>query len=172
MIIAMSNKPQTERKLVRIAGKLKEIVTVKDVAGRVLQKIVHPVMVEFYPRDLIQVIVGATILAIPVAFTEETWNLGEKLPIGNVLLLALLSLLFISIFVYYNYYRAQNIREYLDEFIKRAALTYVASFVVVGVILTIILQAPWAADWMLALKRTIIVAFPASMSAAVADILK
>ena len=62
-------------------------------------------MVELRIRDVIQIIVGATILAIPLAFTEETWQLGEKLPVLNVFALGLLSVLFIAIFVYVNFYR-------------------------------------------------------------------
>ena len=168
----MPNNVKTEKRLVRISGKLKEIVTVKDAAGKILHKIMNPVMVEFYPRDLIQVMIGATLLAIPVAFTEETWNLGAKLPLVNVLFLLLLSFTFISIFVYYNYYRQNNLKEYLDEFIKRVLVTYIASFLIVTVLLVIIQKAPWATDFILALKRTIIVAFPASMSAAIVDVLK
>ena len=168
----MPDKIASERRLVRISGRLKELVIVKDAAGKVLHKLINPVMVEFYPRDLVQVMIGATILAIPVAFTEETWNLGAKLPLVNVLALLLLSLVFISIFVYYNYYRNDNIQRYHDEFIKRVLVTYLGSFLVVTMILVIIKQAPWTSDAILALKRTIIVAFPASMSAAIADIIK
>lgn len=168
----MSHNLETKRKVVRIRGKLKEMVTVHDEKGKVLHKILSPLMVEFYPRDLIQVVIGATILAIPVAFTEETWNLGQKLPFSNVLILLFLSLLFISVFVYYNYYRQQNLKEYYDEFIKRVFSTYIAAFIVVAVLLTIIQKAPWGVDFVLAIKRVIIVTFPASMSAAIADIIK
>ncbi len=43
-------------------------------------------MVEFRPRDLLQVLVGSSLLAIPMAFTAETWELGEQLPIINVII--------------------------------------------------------------------------------------
>jgi len=68
----------------------------------VLSYALNPLMVEFRPRDLMQVVVGASTLAVPVAFTEETWTLGARLPLGNVLLLSAMSLLCIAMFVYFN----------------------------------------------------------------------
>ena len=158
--------------IIRISGKLKEVVTVHDDKGKVLHKILSPLMIEFYPRDLVQVMVGAAILAVPVALTEETWNLGKNLPFINILYLMVLSFLFISIFTYYNYHRKSSVKDYKSEFFKRALGTYIGSFLVVTLLLVIIQKAPWGSDWLLALKRTIIVTFPASMSAAVADMIK
>lgn len=163
--------PKIKKEVIRVEGKLKEVVTVHDEKGKIIHKIINPLMVEFYPRDVMQVIVGATILAIPVAFTEETWNLGEILPLNNVVLIMIMSLLFISAFVYYNYYKGQ-FKSHWDEFIKRVLSTYIISFIVVGLLLFAIQKTPWTADWLLSFKRIVIVAFPASMSAAVADMIK
>jgi len=168
----MSKKLITTKETIRIAGKLKEIIMVQDEKGNLIHKIISPLMVEFYPRDLIQIIVGASILAIPVAFTEETWRLGETLPITKVLGIMVLSLFFISIFVYYNFYRKEHFREHWQEFIKRVLSTYLISLLVVALILTLIEQAPWTTAYLLAIKRVILVSFPASMSAAVADMIK
>lgn len=168
----MNKNLKTKKEIIRIAGKLKEIVTVSDEKGNLVQRIVSPLMVEFYPRDLIQIIVGASILAIPVAFTEETWRLGELLPLSKVLGIMVLSLFFISAFVYYNFYRKEHLREHWDELLKRVLSTYVISLIVVALILTLIEKAPWSTDHLLAIKRVILVAFPASMSAAVADMIK
>ena len=60
-------------------------------------------------------------------------------------------------------------RPYLVEYLTRVITVYILSLFVVGLLLAIIQVAPWAADFKLALKRTIIVGFPASMSAAVSD---
>lgn len=155
----------------RIGGYLHRVVPVKDATGKVLHFIVKPIMVEFRPRDLMQVIVGASILAIPLAFTEETWVLGERLPLVNVVLLSLLSLLFISIFVYFNFYRFQ-FKEHRGEYVKRVLGIYIFSLIVVGAILTIIEKCPWTGDPLIAVKRIIVVAFPASMSATVSDMIK
>ncbi|AKJ63323.1 DUF2391 family protein [Kiritimatiella glycovorans] len=155
----------------RIGGYLHRVVPVAGGAGKAAQYVLLPLMVEFRPRDLMQVIVGASILAVPVAFTEETWRLGETLPAGNVIALSTISLLFIGLFVYFNFYR-YVFREHVVEYVKRVAAIYLLSLFVVGVLLSLIGKCPWGTDAVLALKRILIVAFPASMSAAVSDTLK
>lgn len=162
---------KTKKEVVRINGHLKEITTIKDYKGKLLHKIINPLMVEFHVKDFFQIMIGASILAIPVGFTEETWRLGELLPLSNALGFAVLSVLFISAFVYYNYYR-KKIRHHWAEFIKRVLATYLVSFVVVTIILALIQKTPWSTDWILAFKRTAIVTFPSSMSAVVADVIK
>ncbi len=89
----------------------------------------------------------------------------------NVIALAALSLGFIGAYVYFNFYR-RMLRNYLWEFAKRVIAIYLLSLLVVGVLLTIIGQAPWRAESLVAIKRTVIVGFPASMSAAIADTVK
>lgn len=125
-------------------------------------------------KDILQVIIGASILAVPVGFTAEVWDLGVSMPLNNVLGLFFISLLFISLFVYYHYHKGKNhnARVHVGEFVKRIFSTYVVSFLVVALLLTLIQKTPWTTDLMLALKRVIIVTFPSSMSAAVADIIR
>lgn len=168
---SMSKNIKTSKEVVRVSGKLKEVITVQDEHGNILQKMISPLMVEFYPRDVFQVIVGASLLAVPLAYTEETWKLGETLPMINIVGLLGISMFFISAFVYYNFYRTHFLEHWI-EFIKRVISIYVLSFLVVAVLLTLIERAPWDADMWLAIKRVIIVAFPASLSAAVADVVK
>jgi uncharacterized membrane protein len=162
-------KPDTT--IERIGGYLHRVVPVLDSAGKLLNYAVTPLMVEFRPRDLMQVIVGASILAVPVAFTEETWKLGGELPFLNVLLLSLLSIIFIGAFVYFNFYRF-ILKGHVIDYLKRTASIYFFSLLVVALILTIIMKCPWGTDNILAIKRIMIVAFPASMSAAITDTLK
>lgn len=162
-------KPHTVIK--RINGYLHKLTPIVDGTGKIISHTITPFMVEFKPRDLMQVIVGASILAVPVAFTEETWKLGEELALTNVLLLAGISILFIAMFVYFNFYRFQ-LKNHLFEYIKRVIATYFVSFIIVGVLLTIIQRCPWDTNIILALKRVIIVTFPASMSAALSDSIK
>ena len=165
------NEDPREGKLKRIGGYLHWVVPVADATGKVISHVLKPVMVEFRPRDLMQVIVGASFLAIPVAFTEETWRLGEELPLFNVLILSALSLLFIGLFVYFNFYR-YVFRNNAGEFAKRIAGIYFFSLLVVALLLTIIQRCPWGIDNLVALKRVLIVSFPASMSASISDTLK
>ncbi len=155
----------------RVGGYLHRFEPIVDDAGRVVERVLRPLMVEFRLRDMVQVCVGSSILAIPVAFTQETWDLGRVLPIANVAGLAVLSLVFIALFVHFHFYK-EYLREYVFEYVKRVLATYLLSLLVVAVILTLIRQAPWAADWVLALKRVVIVTFPASLSAALTDSIK
>ncbi len=162
---------QATESIRRIGGYLHRIIPISDATGKVVNVVLKPLMVEFRPRDLMQVIVGASILAVPVAFTEETWSLGSELPLANVLALSGLSVLFIGLFVYSNFYR-YHFKTHAGKFAKRVLAIYVFSLIVVGVLLTIIQRCPWGVDNVLAIKRILIVAFPASMSASLSDALK
>lgn len=165
------NTDKTEIIIKRIGGYLHRVIPIKDSAGKVLNYTLSPLMVEFHPRDLMQIIVGASILAVPVAFTEETWTLGRELPLANVLLLSFFSIIFISLFVYSNFYRFA-FKGHVFSYIKRILSIYFFSLIIVGLILTIIQRCPWGVDNILAIKRMLIVAFPASMSAAISDTIK
>jgi uncharacterized membrane protein len=152
----------------RIDGQLYETFTISDDKGKELQHINVPLKVELKIRDILEVIVGASILAIPVAFTEEVWNMGEDLHWLNIIALSAISLLFLGSFIYYSSYR-KRLKLFRKEYYKRIFLTYFLSILVVGLLLLIVDKAPFFTDFDLALKRTIIGAFPASMSATVTD---
>lgn len=137
----------------------------------IIQSIVQPIIPKFTLKDMIQIIIGASVLAVPVGFTEETWGLGSSLPILNVLGLLALSVFFVSIFTYYQYHKRVE-GQHTHLLVKRVIGTYILSFLVVALILTLIQRAPWMADSMLAFKRVVIVTFPATMSAAIADTFK
>jgi uncharacterized membrane protein len=158
-------------KIKRIGGYLHKITPIADSSGKVVNTIIAPFMVELKPRDILQIIVGATILAIPVGLTEETWILASELKMENVLLLGFISILFIALFVYFNFYRF-NLKKHLGEYLKRTTATYLLSLFVVGLLLTIIEKCPWGVDNLLAIKRIIITAFPASMAATISDNMK
>ncbi len=161
---------KTKRETIRVGKYLKEIVTISDSAGKVLKEVVQPLMMEVYPRDVLQMVVGATLLAVPVSFTEEVWKLGATLPTLNILAIAVLSVLFVAMFIHHNFY-ADHLPTHRLEFIKRVFLTYILALGVSLLILTIIEQVPPDA-LIIGLKRAVIVSFPASMSAAVADMIK
>ena len=155
----------------RVGGVLHRVIPIADQTGKVISYALKPLMVEFKPRDVIQVGVGAALLAIPVSLTEEAWNLGASLPLDNIVYIALLSLAFISIFVFFNYYRTM-IRGHVLDFLKRVLGTYIISMLVVAMILTLIEKCPWGVDNILAIKRVVIVAFPAAMSGTLSDTIK
>ena len=153
------------------AGYLHSVIPIVDSSGKIIQRIVKPLMVELKLKDVIQIFVGATLLAIPMAYTEETWQLGEKLPLLNIGILALLSIVLIAIFVYANFYR-YYLKGYLFEYFKRVIAIYCISLLVVGFLMTVIQQCPWGIDNLLAVKRIVIVTLPACMSAVAADAIK
>ncbi|NOI18690.1 DUF2391 domain-containing protein, partial [Vibrio coralliilyticus] len=47
-------------------------------------------------EDASQIFVGAFALAVPISFSEEAWRLGETLPLQNLFMLFLLSLVFLT----------------------------------------------------------------------------
>ena len=152
-------------------GNLHRIIPIYDKAGNLVQRVVKPLMVEFRWRDVLQTTIGAAVLAIPAAYTEETWDLGSELPATNIAAIAIISVLFIATFVYFNFYKAY-LKDFLGQYFLRVIATYVIALTVVATLLTMIEQAPWGIDTALAIKRIVVVAFPASMSAIVTDALK
>ncbi|MEO9483954.1 MAG: DUF2391 family protein [Ekhidna sp.] len=168
----MNDKIEVKEKTVkRIGGYLHWVIPIADKSGEIISYTLKPLMVEFKPRDIIQVAVGAALLALPISFTEEAWVLGETLPFANVLGIGIVSLLLIALFVYFNFYRS-TLKGHVFSYVKRSIGTYLISLIVVALILTLIEKCPWGVDNMLVIKRIIIVAFPASMSGTLSDTLK
>jgi len=152
-------------------GVLHRIIPVFDKSGELVDRLIKPMMVEFRIQDAIQTMVGASILAIPAAYTEEAWNLGSDLPLINIAGIAMMSIFFVAVFVYFNFYR-KYLQGFVFQLVLRVMSTYIISLLVVALLLTLVDKCPWGIDNMLALKRIIVVAFPASMSATVTDSLK
>jgi uncharacterized membrane protein len=90
-----------EVEIQRVAGRLHRILPILDAAGKVVHYAVSPLRVELRRRDIMQILVGSSILAVPIGFTQETWDLGATLPLRNVLVLGIVSILFISAYVYF-----------------------------------------------------------------------
>lgn len=161
-------RPNAEVKVQRLGERLHRLVPVLDSAGRVIQYAITPLKVELRRKDVLQIIAGASILAVPVAFTEETWRLSVSLPTRNVALLAGLSIVFVAGYVQFNFYR-DLFHEHMVDFIKRVLVIYFISLIIVALLLSLIQQAPWLEDPVLALKRSVLITFPATMSAAISD---
>ena len=122
-------------------------------------------------KDVAQLIVGTCVLGIPLAYTEETWVLGEQLPLGNVLIIATLSLCFLAFFSYFMFFECR-LTGRVGQFIIRVFAGYFITLVIIGVILTTLQKCPWLGEPVLALKRVIVVAFPACFSATIIDSLR
>ena len=155
----------------RIGGYLHKVTPIVDSTGRVIQNIVTPFQIELKPRDLFQIIVGAYLLCVPVAFTEEVWVLSEELAVRNIVYVALMSVFFVSSFIYFNFYRF-NFKGHFFAFLKRVVATYGLSLLAVALFLTVIDKCPWQTDYVLAIKRIVLVAFPSSMAATLSDTIK
>jgi len=164
-------KDTTSNTIRRINGYLHRIVPIADASGKIINYAIKPIMLEFKVRDILQVSIGAALLAIPVSMSEEAWTLAATLPDLNIALIAALSIFLVSIFVYFNFYKI-TLKGFVFDFIKRVVGTYLISMLIVAMILTLIQKCPWGVDNVLAIKRIIIVTFPAAMSGTLSDTIK
>ncbi|GAA5190448.1 DUF2391 family protein [Ferrimonas gelatinilytica] len=121
-------------------------------------------------EDLLQLIIGAFALAVPVSFSEEAWHLGETLPTLNLLLVVLLSLGFLSIYAAQSLFQGR-IRDRLPRYLLRLILAYGITLVVVSLVLLALDKWPLLTEPADALRRTLVVSLPASMGAIVVDAL-
>jgi uncharacterized membrane protein len=142
-----------------------------DERGKLIREFFSPLMVDFRINDVLEIIVGASVLAIPVAYTEEVWVLGEQLPLANIIGVLMMSLTIVALFVYYIFYRG-HLRGNVGQFLLRVFAGYGITLLVVVVILTMFQKLPWQTDPAIAIRRIILVAFPASFSATVIDSLR
>lgn len=156
----------------RIGGYLHRVVPVlEESTGRVLSYAITPLRVELRPRDLMQIALGALLLTLPVAITEEAWVLAEEMPGRNILILGGLSVGIIALFAYTHTYRG-HLHTHGFEFCKRVIATYLISAIVAAGMLTLFEKCPWTTDLALALRRVVLVTFPASLAATIYDSLK
>lgn len=166
----MTNE-RTKFEIKQVGGYLKEVVTFFDSSGKPISHVVNPLMVELRPRDITQIFVGALLVASPLCFTEEVWNLSVNLKNQNVMYLAGSSIITVLLFVYYNFYR-DKLRGNVIEFIKRIIAIYTISILSVVLVLFLIDKFPIITTPYVAIKRVIIIGFPAIFGAVITDSLK
>jgi uncharacterized membrane protein len=119
-------------------------------------------------RDVAEIIIGSLVLAFPVALTEEVWNLSVEMSFARALVLSLSSLVFISFFVK-TIYRHDFSYSSQKQLLKRVMSVYGLTLLVAAAVLFAIDKLPLMTETMVAVKRTIIVAFAASFAATVVD---
>jgi uncharacterized membrane protein len=122
----------------------------------------------FNLEDASQVAIGAFVLAVPISFSEEAWRLGETLPLANLSLVFLLSILFLGIFAYESVFQG-NIKHRIPVFLLRIAIAYAITAIVVGLVLLSLDKFPLLTDTLVAFKRLIVISMPASMGAIIVD---
>jgi uncharacterized membrane protein len=119
-------------------------------------------------RDLAEIIVGGCVLAFPVAVTEEVWTISESLPLGRVLYLSSSSLLFIGLFSYHRYFSGQ-LRGNVGRLVIRVLAIYFVTLASSATILLALNHLTTVETVSIAIKRVVIVSFPASFAATVVD---
>lgn len=75
----------------------------------------------FNLEDANQVAIGAFALAVPVSFSEEAWQLGETLPLLNLLLVFVLSAVFLGFFAYQSVFQS-DIKYRVPVFLLRIVI--------------------------------------------------
>ncbi|OAN17991.1 hypothetical protein A3K86_03470 [Photobacterium jeanii] len=124
--------------------------------------------ISFNMEDASQVFVGAFALAVPISFSEEAWRLGETLPIPNLLMLFMLSVLFLSVFTYQSVFQ-KNVSQRLFVFLFRIVIAYLMTAFVVFLVLLCIDKLPLFDDPVTSIRRIIVITMPASMGAIIVD---
>jgi uncharacterized membrane protein len=168
---AMKNpEKESDSEVHRVGGQLHFLHHVTDDKGNRISTVTGPLKVEFRLEDLGQLVAGACAMALPVALTEEVWNLGETLSIGRTLIILGFSVLALAGFIWGIFY-GSRIMEYRGHFFKRAVSSYVVTFLVALLLLILFDKAPLD-DLRVTFTRTILVAFPASFAATAVDYIK
>ncbi|MGJ8620503.1 MAG: DUF2391 family protein [Methylophilaceae bacterium] len=122
----------------------------------------------FNLEDAGQVAVGSFALAVPIAFSEEAWKLGETLPLLNLSLVFILSIAFLSFFAYESVFQA-DIKYRIPVFVSRIIIAYLIAAIVVSLVLFSLDKFPLFTDTYVAFRRLIVVTMPASMGAIIVD---
>lgn len=125
----------------------------------------------FSLKDISEIVVGSTLLAFPVAITEEVWNLGRELSGFSAMAIVAISIFFLSWFGYATFYHS-NLEHHSKEFLIRVIAVYCVTLIVAALILGLFGQFPLLTEPSVAIKRMIIVALPASFCATVVDSLR
>jgi len=166
----MNEQPDIESTVQQVDGRLHAVHTTTDEQGNRVTTIMGPLKVEFRLEDFGQLVAGACVMALPVAFTGEVWDLGEQLSLGRTLLILAFSILTLTGFIWGLFY-GRRIKDYPGHFLKRAASAYLVTFAVAFLLLSLLDKAPLD-NLGVALTRTVLVAFPASFAATAVDFMK
>jgi uncharacterized membrane protein len=150
----------------RIGGQVHSIQEVRDEAGRLIDTVTKPLKVEFRPRDVGQLLAGACMMGIPMALADEVWRLGETLPPGRILFIALLSILILALYIWGMFYGG-HIAEFKFDFFKRVTISYLATLGVSLLLLALFGEDGF--DLPLSIRTAVIVAFPSAFAASTVD---
>ena len=122
----------------------------------------------FNLEDASQVTIGAFALAVPISFSEEAWKLGTTLPLENLFLVFVLSVVFLGLFAYNSVFQG-NIKYRIPVFLWRIAIAYLLAAFVVALVLLSLDKLPLLTEPVVAFKRLIVITMPASIGAIIVD---
>ena len=118
-------------------------------------------------EDISQIIVGAAVMAVPIAFSEELWKFGETLPLINILLLLSISLFIQFFYTQFSIFQGKEKRIIIIS--SRVILNYLLTFTTVAIILFALNRLSFNSNYLVGLYRIIILSFPASLGAVIVD---
>ena len=122
-------------------------------------------------KDLAEMLVGAVALAFPVALTDEAWTMGEQLSWFRILLLLIASWAILGWFGLHVFHGG-DLRANWRSFVVRICVVYLLTAALSTLLLIVLDKWPIMSDPEIALRRTIIVSFPAVFSATIVDSLR
>ena len=122
--------------------------------------------VSFRIRDVVEIALGACIMAFPTATTEEVWNLGAELSLSRAMLFLITSVFFLAVLIYGMHGHKSGDR---SVFLQRVLATYGVTFLIGAALLFGVDRLELLTDPLTGLKRAILVAFPASFAATAVD---
>ncbi len=140
----------------------------KETANGAIEHAANKLKPELKLHDIMKILVGASMLAIPTSLTEEVWNLGKALSWSYVMLMFLVEYTIIAAFILLESHKEHQ-KIYPREGIKRVLAILLLSAGIIGMFLALAGQLPLFTDTAVAVKRVIIGMLPASMSATVLD---
>jgi uncharacterized membrane protein len=123
--------------------------------------------------DLAQQIVGALVLAAPLAVTEEVWHLSSQLDFFRIGAIVGLTLLFNILLMYYAKYQVIEQERILGIVPTRLFSQMVVSYTAAGLMLTILGVIGYeVVGWEPTLKLIVFVGLFSNIGAGAADLLK
>lgn len=118
-------------------------------------------------EDISQIIIGAAVMAVPIAFSEELWKFGETLPLINIVLLLGISLFIQFFYTQFSIFQGKEKRIIIIS--SRVILNYLLTFTTVAIILFALNKLSFTSNYLFGLYRIIILSFPASLGAVIVD---
>jgi uncharacterized membrane protein len=118
-------------------------------------------------EDISQMVIGAAVMAVPIAFSEELWKFGETLPALNIILLFCISLIIQFFYTQFSIFQGKEKRYMI--ILLRVILNYFLTFITVAGILFSLNRLSFTSEFLVGLYRVIILCFPASLGAVIVD---